>query len=410
MEVEAPAAQLCLTRHIVVPDSLPHDLKPLALLWDMTGRNKINRLLFVANSSPSLAGPALTLALAAIKALTLDTRLYEETYYLYRQFFNSMAEGKEQDPQALAWFEQVKDKQEQFDREWSDKTKRDVQSGLERLEVELKGYMTNLIKESIRVRARFSFYCFWPPCRTRQLIVDGFVMHRWATATSLASNTAWVTCKARSACTSRVAGTAQRASMSSRCASMAHTVTAARPQMPLAGPIQASLRRVGVQVQALQAALSELEERGLGCLTLLKAAKVLHDEYKVLASAALTTPRPAAPTRITAPTPAKNAAISITSTSKPTRDDATTPPSPPILTLETVDERLQSAMRPLQTDINTLKASLVAAAATPPTPPTTPPQPTKDNHDAGNRLFAEVAAIPTSLASWPRPSPIPASP
>ncbi|BGO98047.1 hypothetical protein NBRC10513v2_002047 [Rhodotorula toruloides] len=362
MEVEAPAAQLCLTRHIVVPDSLPHDLKPLALLWDMTGRNKINRLLFVANSSPSLAGPALTLALAAIKALTLDTRLYEETYYLYRQFFNSMAEGKEQDPQALAWFEQVKDKQEQFDREWSDKTKRDVQSGLERLEVELKGYMTNLIKESIRMGhrdlARFQY---------RMGDLQGAVR-------------------------------------------LYIKITAARPQMPLAGPIQASLRRVGVQVQALQAALSELEERGLGCLTLLKAAKVLHDEYKVLASAALTTPRPAAPTRITAPTPAKNAAISITSTSKPTRDDATTPPSPPILTLETVDERLQSAMRPLQTDINTLKASLVAAAATPPTPPTTPPQPTKDNHDAGNRLFAEVAAIPTSLASWPRPSPIPASP
>ncbi|BGP30417.1 hypothetical protein JCM10296v2_002171 [Rhodotorula toruloides] len=154
MEVDAPAAQPRPTRRIVVPDSSPYDLDSLATSWDVTGRNKINRLLYVANSSPSLAGPALALALAAIKALTLDTRLYEETYYLYRQFFNSVAEGKEQDPQALAWFEQVKDKQEQFDHEWSDKTKRDAQSGLERLEVELKGYMTNLIKESIRMGHR----------------------------------------------------------------------------------------------------------------------------------------------------------------------------------------------------------------------------------------------------------------
>lgn len=127
---------------------------------------------------------------------------------------------------------------------------------------------------------------------------------------------------------------------------------------------------------------------------MLKAAKVLRDEYKLLASAAPTTPRPAAATRTAAPTPAKNASISTTTTSKATRNDATTPPLPPIVTLEAVDERIQSAIRPLQTDIDTLKASLAAAAATPPTPPTTPPQPTEDAYDTGNRSFAEVLPRP----------------
>ncbi|BGP02531.1 hypothetical protein JCM10021v2_006248 [Rhodotorula toruloides] len=180
--------------------------------------------------------------------------------------------------------------------------------------------------------------------------------------------------------------------------------------MPLAGPAQAALKRVGAQLRILQAAVSELEGRGAGCPTLLRAMAVLRNKYEALASAAPTTPRPAATTRTTAPTPVKHVPISTTTTSKPARPDATTPPSPPVLTLMEVNERIQSAIRPLQTDIDTPKASVVAAAATPPTPPTTPPQPTEDNHDAGNRSFAEVAAAPTSSASWPRPSPVPASP
>ncbi|BGP12083.1 hypothetical protein JCM10049v2_008005 [Rhodotorula toruloides] len=173
---------------------------------------------------------------------------------------------------------------------------------------------------------------------------------------------------------------------------------------------QAALRRVRVQIQALQAALSELEGKGFGCPTLLKAAKVLRDEYESLASAAPTTPRPAATTRPVAPTPAKTASISSTTTSKPTRDDATTPALEPVLTLKQVDERIQSAIRPLQTDIDTLKTSLAAAAATPPTPPTTPPLPLVDGDDAGDRSFAEVAAAPAPHVHWPRPSPVPAAP
>ncbi|BGO91184.1 hypothetical protein NBRC10512v2_003452 [Rhodotorula toruloides] len=178
--------------------------------------------------------------------------------------------------------------------------------------------------------------------------------------------------------------------------------------MPLAGATQAALRRVGVQVQALQAALSKLGERGLGCPTLMKAMKVLQDEYKALASAAPSTPRPAASTRISASTPAKTAPITTTTTTKPTRTDAFPPPQPPVLSLETVDKRIQAQVQPLRIELESLKASLSAAAATPPTPPTTPPQPPEDTYDAANRSFAEIAALPPLSTPWPRPSPIPA--
>lgn len=38
-----------------------------------------------------------------------------------------------------------------FDRTWVEKSKKEAAVGLDRLETELKGYTTNLIKESIRV-------------------------------------------------------------------------------------------------------------------------------------------------------------------------------------------------------------------------------------------------------------------
>ncbi|KAK4335922.1 LOW QUALITY PROTEIN: hypothetical protein RTBOTA2_004674 [Rhodotorula toruloides] len=184
-----------------------------------------------------------------------------------------------------------------------------------------------------------------------------------------------------------------------------HTLNSGRSaSMPLAGQAQTALRRVGAQIRTLQAALSELESKGVGCPTLLRAMTVLRDEYESLAAAAPTTPRPAATTRTTAPTPAKNALISSTTTSKPTCDDATTPPAPPALTLEAVDERIEAQVQPLRTELESLKASLSAAAATPPTPPTTPPQPLEANYEAANRPFAEVAAIPPLSTPWPRPS------
>ncbi|TNY17485.1 26S proteasome subunit RPN7-domain-containing protein [Rhodotorula diobovata] len=141
-------------RRIVVRDDTPLDLDQLAATWDGSGRNKITRLLFVASASPSLAGPALTLALGAIKEATLDTKLYEDTFYAYRKHLRALEAGDEQDPLALSWFESVKGHEEQVDREWLEAARKEAQTGLDRLEIELKGYMTNLIKESIRMGYR----------------------------------------------------------------------------------------------------------------------------------------------------------------------------------------------------------------------------------------------------------------
>ncbi|GAA6032095.1 hypothetical protein NBRC10512_000404, partial [Rhodotorula toruloides] len=187
-------------------------------------------------------------------------------------------------------------------------------------------------------------------------------------------------------------------------------ILAFSPRMPPAGLTQAAFERVGAQIRTLQAALSELEGKGFGCPTLLKAAKVLRDEYELLASAAPTTPRPAASARTGTPTPAKPAPNSVAIASKPTRPDATTLPSPPVLTLETVDERIQVHIQPLRIELEALKASRDAAGATPPTPPTTPPQPLEDTYDAADRSFAEIAASPPLSTPWPRPSPSPAPP
>ncbi|GAA5865738.1 hypothetical protein JCM3774_004985 [Rhodotorula dairenensis] len=158
MQVDPPATESrpVPTRRVIVPASSPFDLDALAATWDPLGRNKVTRLLHIARSSPSLAGPALTLALNAIKAVTLDTRLYEEAYYEYRNLLDALEKGEEADPQAKAWYEQQGGAGNfaQFDRAWFDKAKQEAHSGQDRLEIELKGYLTNLIKESIRMGHR----------------------------------------------------------------------------------------------------------------------------------------------------------------------------------------------------------------------------------------------------------------
>lgn len=45
----------------------------------------------------------------------LDTRFCNETYHCYHQFLDGIAKSKDQDRQALAWFEQVEDNQDQLD-------------------------------------------------------------------------------------------------------------------------------------------------------------------------------------------------------------------------------------------------------------------------------------------------------
>lgn len=104
---------------------------------------------------PSLSGQAFTLALATLRESTLDFAMYETTFTHYRQIVNHLQSGDNKDPVAQAWYSSIKGKEVPIDRAWMDRARREARSGQDKLEVELKGYTTNLIKESIRVRSAF---------------------------------------------------------------------------------------------------------------------------------------------------------------------------------------------------------------------------------------------------------------
>lgn len=123
----------------------------------LTGRTKITRLLFIASNAPALRGAALTLALQSIVASTLDVALYEATFDAYNKFLFECSSGQMMNQAAMQWYEAMKleGKEMMIDRKWIETATREARSGQDRLEVELKGYTTNLIKESIRVSAHF---------------------------------------------------------------------------------------------------------------------------------------------------------------------------------------------------------------------------------------------------------------
>lgn len=91
-------------------------------------RRRILRLLFIARSCPELRVQAYKLALDAIKDTSLDYKLY------------------------LSIGDECKDVP--IDRKWAQEAKKKQESGLDKLDVELKNYQNNLIKESIRMGHR----------------------------------------------------------------------------------------------------------------------------------------------------------------------------------------------------------------------------------------------------------------
>lgn len=56
---------------------------------------------------------------------------------------NAIATGENRDPLAVQWYQSVKGKEVTVDRAWVDRTRREAHSGVDKLEVELKGYTTN---------------------------------------------------------------------------------------------------------------------------------------------------------------------------------------------------------------------------------------------------------------------------
>ncbi|KDE06605.1 hypothetical protein MVLG_03101 [Microbotryum lychnidis-dioicae p1A1 Lamole] len=156
VEVGAVPTRHSASSKVLVSLDDPYDLEQVT--GNYQGRTKIMHLLYIAQLSPSLAAPALTLTLQELKASTLDVPTYEQAFHQYRQVLNSIESGELNDPFARAWYEGTIKSGAQpaqvMDREWCERSRKEASSGLEKLQVELKGYSTNLLKESIRMGHR----------------------------------------------------------------------------------------------------------------------------------------------------------------------------------------------------------------------------------------------------------------
>ncbi|KAK4047760.1 hypothetical protein OIO90_006059 [Microbotryomycetes sp. JL221] len=97
---------------------------------------------------------ALSLVIPAIQQTTLDTTLYQHAFDQYKHVTDAIESGQLQEPVAQTWFDQHKHQQIQFDKVWMDKANKQGIQTTDKLQVELKGYTTNLIKESIRMAHR----------------------------------------------------------------------------------------------------------------------------------------------------------------------------------------------------------------------------------------------------------------
>ncbi len=101
------------------------------LLTASTGRTRFERLLLIGTSSSYLYLEALKAATAEAKKGT-DIHRYENAVAYLREIAPSDADATP-------------------DLDWVDRTKKHVKSATDKMELELKGYKNNLIKESIRV-------------------------------------------------------------------------------------------------------------------------------------------------------------------------------------------------------------------------------------------------------------------
>ncbi|KAK9360436.1 26S proteasome subunit RPN7-domain-containing protein [Lipomyces starkeyi] len=113
-----------------VVDSLPlFELE--SHIQNYTGRNAIDRLLFIADRCAPLAKDALKLAIASLKQ-TAEVNRYEDAV-------ERLHEIAPHDPRAT------------IDTVWVDEVSKATRSTGDKLELELKSYKNNLIKESIRM-------------------------------------------------------------------------------------------------------------------------------------------------------------------------------------------------------------------------------------------------------------------
>jgi COP9 signalosome complex subunit 1 len=104
-----------------------------------TGRTRIDRLLFLSSQCPQLRIVCSTAAIQLIKSSTTDVTLYNRALTLRN---TTAEEGEPLLP---------KDQRLAADTEWYDRSQKSNQNELEKLDLELRHYQNNLIKESVRV-------------------------------------------------------------------------------------------------------------------------------------------------------------------------------------------------------------------------------------------------------------------
>ncbi|CAE6453797.1 unnamed protein product [Rhizoctonia solani] len=126
-------AQKPVKRNIVVDDQHPFDLE--LYISSYKGQAAIKRLRFIAANSTTLQADALRLAIKQVKAANIDVNLYQQLITEY----NALPSVH---------------KQITLDQDWMAKVKTTKDAEGDRLQVELKTYTTNLIKESTRMAYR----------------------------------------------------------------------------------------------------------------------------------------------------------------------------------------------------------------------------------------------------------------
>ncbi|KAG8741805.1 hypothetical protein FRC10_002404 [Ceratobasidium sp. 414] len=120
-------------KNVIVDDQHPFDLE--LYIASYTGQAAIKRLRFIASNSTTLQADALRLAIEQTKAANLDANLYHQLINEY----NALPSVHTQIP---------------LDHEWMTKVRTVKEAEGDRLQVELKTYTTNLIKESTRMAHR----------------------------------------------------------------------------------------------------------------------------------------------------------------------------------------------------------------------------------------------------------------
>ena len=106
------------------------------------GRTKIDRLLFLAEKASSLRQPCSSVALDLITTTTKDIQLYHRALYIRN------TKGQNRSPLL------PKEERQEVNGEWCETTEKSNRTELEKLDLELRNYQNNLIKESIRMGYR----------------------------------------------------------------------------------------------------------------------------------------------------------------------------------------------------------------------------------------------------------------